>query len=102
MASRITNICRPFPPIKVLASEQQGAKVGVTTTDVVKERSRVDLQRLLRLETFNVVREGDLISTHAGVSTELRKQLVALCSREHGDVRDVPKIRRGIMRGRVC
>ena len=77
MASRITNICRPFPPIKVLASEQQGAKVGVTTTDVVKERSRVDLQRLLRLETFNVVREGDLISTHAGVSTELRKQLVS-------------------------
>jgi len=79
LASRIVNIFIPFPPAKyVTADTTQARRPGVTTTETVKERSRVDLGRLMRLQHLRIVREIDLTSTHTGAMAELRKQMLAM------------------------
>ena len=51
LASRIANACAPFVPVGVMTQDSPTARVrcaGVVTTAQVKERMRVEFQRLLR------------------------------------------------------
>jgi hypothetical protein len=50
LASRIANICAPFQPLSAMTQDTNKSlrRCGVVTTGPVKERMRVELQRLLR------------------------------------------------------
>lgn len=78
MASRIANIVATFPPLKVLsADDTKHRRMGTVTTDLVKERARVDLQRLLRMDIACLTCDSDFISNKRGIIGELRSQLLA-------------------------
>lgn len=54
-ASRIANIMGDYPPVRIMTGDKTNFKrAGVTTTDVVKERARYDVQRLLRLDLIRM------------------------------------------------
>lgn len=73
MASRIANIVAEYPPVRVLTGDTTNAKrAGVTTTDIVKERARYDVQRLLRLD---LIRTSDQFVGPPGIQDMLVKQL---------------------------
>ena len=78
MASRITNILAGFQPLKALTGDTTThRRVGVVTTDVVKERARVDLQRFLRIDHIALTNDSDFISAKRGIINELRTQMHA-------------------------
>jgi hypothetical protein len=78
MASRIANIVSVYQPIKILTADTSThRRVGVVTTDVVKERSRVDLQKMLRLETLKFTSDRDFLSGNAAMLTDIRQQLIS-------------------------
>jgi hypothetical protein len=77
MASRIADLAGKFPPIKVVTGDSTThRRVGVVTTDVVKERGRVDVQRLLRTEALRFTYDHEFISGNAGILPELREQML--------------------------
>lgn len=50
-ASRVYNICQAFSPVRCMVSTHQGVKKpGVWLTNSIKERMRVDFNRLLRTD----------------------------------------------------
>ena len=78
MASRIADMAARYPPVKIVSGDTtKHRRVGVKTTDVVKERGRVDVQRLLRTEALRFLHDGDFISSDARVLEELREQMLA-------------------------
>lgn len=78
MASRITNIVARFAPLKALTADTtKHRRIGTVTTDLVKERARVDLQRLLRLDLICLTNDSDFISNKRGIIGELRSQILA-------------------------
>lgn len=75
MASRIADIAMRYQPARtVTADTSTHRRVGVVTTDVVKERARVDVQRLLRTEALRFV--DRFVSGDGAVLEEMRKQLL--------------------------
>ena len=77
MASRIAGIVSAFPPIRhVTGDTTTHRRVGVVTTEVVKDRGRVDVQRLLRTEGLRFTEDDVFMSGNARVLPELREQLL--------------------------
>jgi hypothetical protein len=76
LASRIANICASFAPIKVVSADTTTHKrVGVVTTDVVKERGRSDLQRLFRLDLVKLIKHERFLTSDPGAQDTILKQL---------------------------
>jgi hypothetical protein len=76
-ASRIANICMSFQPMRTLTGDTTSHhRVGVVTTETIKERARVDFQRFLRLETFVIIREPDFVTLEPKTANELKKQIL--------------------------
>jgi hypothetical protein len=73
-ASRIANILGQFPPVRIMTGDTTSFKrAGVCTTAAVKERSRFDLQRLLRLD---LIRTSEPFASPApAMREEMIKQL---------------------------
>jgi len=78
MASRIADFVRGFPPVKTVSGDTTLHKrIGVVTTDIVKDRGRVDVQRLLRTSMLHFVEDEAFITGNARMLQELREQLLA-------------------------
>jgi len=76
MASRIANFVSAFQPAKVLTADTTPhRRVGVVTTDVVKERSRVDVQRMLRLQLLRFTQDHEFLAGSSSVLEDIRNQL---------------------------
>lgn len=76
MASRIANILGFFPPMKIVSADVTSNKrVGVITTELVKERGRSDLQRLFRLDLIRPVKKQEFMSSDIHITDVLVKQL---------------------------
>jgi len=76
LASRVANICAKFAPIRVVSADTSTHKrVGVVTTDVVKERGRNDLQRLIRLDLIKFACDEQFLTSNPGVKDTIVKQL---------------------------
>jgi len=74
LASRIAEVCREFPPVKVLSGDTHPSmRTGVVTTDLVKERARVDTQKLLDAQALAF--SEPCFSSDAFVKDDLRAQL---------------------------
>jgi len=77
MASRIANVLASYQPLRVVTADTTThRRVGVVTTDVVKERARVDVQRLLRLDSLRVLADAEFASGDARAAENLRQQLI--------------------------
>lgn len=76
LASRIANICAKFAPIRVVSADPQAHKrVGVVTSEAVKERGRSDLQRLLRLDLIKFAQKSLFLTSNPGMQDVIVKQL---------------------------
>lgn len=76
MASRIANIVCPYMPMRILTGDTtQARRVGCLTSDEVKQRARIDLNRLMRLNMFKLMGEEEIISHTPTITTEIHKQL---------------------------
>lgn len=73
-ASRIANIMATFPPVRVMTGDSTNAKrAGVVTSDIVKERARYDVQRLLRLDLIRMC--NPFVGESSGMQERLVKEL---------------------------
>lgn len=76
-ASRIANLCIPFQPLRVMTADTtQHRRVGVVTTETIKERARIDLQRCLKLNTFALLNTNSFICSEIKILDDLRKQFL--------------------------
>ena len=76
MASRIANIVGMFMPMKIVSGDTTSSKrVGCITSEEVKSRARIDLNRLLRLESFKLLHTHEFISSSGTVTDDVYKQL---------------------------
>lgn len=76
MASRIADVVGAFQPVRVVTGDNTShRRIGVVTTDVVKERGRVDVQRLLRTDALRFTRDVEFISGNGGILQDIYKQL---------------------------
>ena len=74
MATRCANMLAKFKPIVFVSSDEASVKnIGCMTTHTVKERSRVDIARLLRLEQLKILRP--FVSLREDVLDALHKQM---------------------------
>ena len=78
LASRIATIVSSYPPIRHVSGDNTThRRIGVFTTDVVKDRGRVDVQRLLRTEVLRFTEDAVFLSSNGRILEELREQLLA-------------------------
>lgn len=78
LASRIADIAARYPPLRALSGDAtQHRRVGVVTTETVKERGRVDVQRLLRTDALRLLRDEEFLSGNPRAAEGLREQLLA-------------------------
>jgi hypothetical protein len=76
LASRIANICASYAPISIVSADTtKHRRVGVVTTDVVKERGRSDLQRLFRLDLIKMASKTRFLTSNPGMQDTIMKQL---------------------------
>jgi len=78
LSTRIANILGKFIPIRNLTADPQSKqRVGTVTTNEVKDRGRVDLQRMLRLDligyAFNFVSQEKSVAT---IKDKITKQML--------------------------
>ena len=78
LASRIADIVSEFQPVRIITGDtSKNRRVGVVTTDVVKDRSRVDVQRLLRMESLRFLYDNEFITGDSSILQSFREQLIA-------------------------
>ena len=76
MASRIADVVKQYEPVRVLSGDStKHRRVGVVTTDVVKERARVDVQRLLRTDTLRFLFDEEFITGPTVGDTPILQQI---------------------------
>lgn len=98
LASRIAHICSDFSPLSAMTRDTNSKlkRAGVTTTGPVKERMRVELQRLLRSNTIRFAKEffGLEAGTRDMLTDQLRKYHFQVIEKkgEGGDPTKKPKI----------
>jgi hypothetical protein len=82
MASRIADVICDYQPVRVVSGDStKHRRVGVVTTDVVKDRARVDVQRLLRTDALRFLFDHEFItgptSGDETIVQKIRNQLLA-------------------------
>lgn len=78
MASRIADMAGAYQPVRTVTGDTTThRRVGVVTTDVVKDRGRVDVQRLLRTDALRFTEDAVFMSGNARMLQDLREQLLA-------------------------
>jgi hypothetical protein len=92
LASRIADVASRFPPTRAVSGDNTAhRRVGVVTTDVVKERGRVDVQRMLRTETLRFLHDDEFMTGDARILQDMREQMLAFkfvyTSRPNGHVK---------------
>jgi len=76
LASRIADLVSCYQPARIVTADSTThRRVGVVTTDVVKERARVDVQRMLRTETLRFT--DRFLSGTNNILEDVRTQLIA-------------------------
>ena len=74
LTSRISNILAQYQPISYVSADPQGKqRIGIVTTNETKNRGRVDLQRMLRLDLIGYA--FDFISMNKNMKDLIQKQL---------------------------